>query len=345
MKQPPTNKTQAPEIYGDFWFNSDPLTIRAMQGQVILLCFWDCTSENSLHLMEFVQEWARRYDEMGLVVIGIHSPEFTFARDPKLVEKAIHRLGLHFPIATDNTLMMRGAYRVQEMPALFLLERDGSIYLSHSGEGGYERIDRAIQGLLREAGFRGELPMLMEVSSAEDYSQPTFERFSPPVRTGYLHGSLGNVEGYSPELPAEYDHPHMYVEGRFYAQGCWLARSDAFEYEGGPQDGYVVLRYAGNSANVVMSSEKPGGVVRVLHNGKTISASECGEDVTLDEQGNTIIVLDEPRLFRVVRNKEFGDHTITILPMDKGITLYSVSFGVSPISLLNSISRQSYRNN
>jgi hypothetical protein len=345
MKQLPVNKVKAPEIYGDFWFNSDPLTIRAMQGQVILLCFWDCTSESSLQLAEFAQEWARRYDEMGLVVIGVHSPEFSFARDPKLVERALQRAGIRFPVATDNTLMMRAAYRVQEMPALFLLDRDGGVYLAHSGEGGYERIDRAIQGLLREAGFRGELPMLMEALSIGDYVPPTFERITPPVRTGYLHGSLGNVEGYSPELPAEYEDPHLHVEGKFYAQGSWLATSDAFEFEGESQTGYVVLRYSGNSVNVVMSSNKPGSVVRVLHNGKAITTSESGEDITTDEKGNSVVVLNEPRLFHVVKNKEFGDHTVTLLPMEKGITIYSASFGVTPIALLNSISRDSYRNN
>ncbi len=341
----PVNKVRAPEIYGDFWFNSDPLTIRAMQGQVILLCFWDCTSESSLQLIEFAQEWARRYDEMGLVVIGIHSPDFSFARDPKLVEKAIQRAGIRFPVATDNTIMMRGAYRVQEMPALFLLDRDGSIYLAHSGEGGYERIDRAIQGLLREAGFRGELPMLMETALIGDFVPPSFERFTPPVRTGYLHGSLGNVEGYSPELPADYEDPHLYVEGKFYAHGSWLASPDAFEFEGDSQSGYLVLRYSGNSMNIVMSAKKSGAVVQVLRNGKAIPAAECGSDITTDERGNTVVVLNEAKLFHVVKNKEFGDYTVTIVPQEKGITIYSASFGVSPIALLNSINRDSYRNN
>jgi hypothetical protein len=107
MKQLPVQKIQAPEIYGDFWFNSDPLTIHAMQGQVILLCFWDYTSENSLNTMNLVEEWAQRYKEMGLVVIGIHSPEFSFARNPKFVEGSLQQSGFHFPIATDNTSMMR----------------------------------------------------------------------------------------------------------------------------------------------------------------------------------------------------------------------------------------------
>ena len=345
MKQLPINKVRAPEIYGDFWFNSDPLTIRAMQGQVILLCFWDCVSESSLHLMDFAMEWARRYDEMGLVVIGVHSPEFSFARDPKLVEKALHRAGIRFPVATDNTLMMRNAYRVQEMPALFLLDRDGSIYLAHSGEGGYERIDRAIQGLLRESGFRGELPMLMEVSSVEDFVPGSFERITPPVRTGYLHGSLGNVEGYSPELPAEYEDPHLYVEGKFYAQGSWLASADAFEFQGDARTGYLVLRYSGNSVNIVMSSKTPGAVIQVRRNGEAVGTAECGDDITVDEHGNTVIVLNEPKLFRVVKEKEFGDHTVTIVPMEKGITVYSASFGVTPLGALNSIGRDAFRNN
>jgi len=345
MKQQPTPKLIAPEIYGDFWFNSDPLTIRALQGQVILLCFWDCASESSLHLLEFVQESARRYYDMGLVVIGIHSPEFSFGRDAKLVEKAVKRAGITFPVATDNTLMMRDAYRVQELPAIFLLDRDGGVYLAHSGEGGYERIDRAIQGLLREAGFRGELPMLRESSSADELSRPVYERCTPPVKTGYLHGSLGNVEGYSPELPAEYDDPHLYVEGKFYAQGNWLAKTDAFEFEGGPEKGYLNLRYNGSGVNVVMSAKRSGAVMRILQDGMALKAPEGGDDVSSDGEGNSVVVLNEPKLFRVVKNAEFGDHTVTLLPMENGITVYSVSFGVTPISLLNSVTRDSYRNN
>src|SRR5208283_5856050 len=176
MKQFSTQKVQAPEIYGDFWFNSNPLTIRAMQGQVILLCFWDYTSESSLTTMSFVEEWDRRYKEMGLVVIGIHSPEFSFARNPKFVEGSLQRHGFHFPITTDNTSMMRDAYRVEELPTLFLLERDGSIYLTHSGEGGYERTERAVQTLLREAGFHGELPMLIGFSRVDEVLRSSFER-------------------------------------------------------------------------------------------------------------------------------------------------------------------------
>ena len=345
MKQLPAQKIQAPEIYGDFWFNSDPLTIRAMQGQVILLCFWDYTSENSLNTMNFVEEWDRRYREMGLVVIGIHSPEFSFARNPKFVESSLQRFGFHFPVATDNTLMMRDAYRVQELPTLFLLERDGSIYLTHSGEGGYERTERAVQTLLREAGFHGELPMLIGFSRANEFVRSSFERATPTIRTGYLHGSLGNVEGYSPELPADYSDAQVYIEGKFYAQGNWFAKSEAIEFEGDSKDGYIALRYAGNNVNVVLSAKKEGAIVLVLQNDKALTAQEYGDDIATDEHGNTFVVVNEPKLFHIIKNKDFGDRTIKLIPKDEGTTFYSFTFDASPISMLHDLGTQSFRNN
>ena len=345
MKQLPVQKIQAPEIYGDFWFNSDPLTIHAMQGQVILLCFWDYTSENSLNTMNFVEEWARRYKEMGLVVIGIHSPEFSFARNPKFVEGSLQQFGFHFPIATDNTSMMRDAYRVQELPTLFLLERDGSIYLTHSGEGGYERTERAVQTLLREAGFHGELPMLIGFSHAGDFVRSSFERATPTIRTGYLHGSLGNVEGYSPELPADYNDAQVYIEGKFYAQGNWFAKSEAIEFEGDTKDGYIALRYAGNNVNAVISAKKEGAIVLVLQNDKALTAQEYGDDISTDEHGNSFVVVNEPKLFHVVKNKDFGDRTIKLIPKDAGTTFYSFTFDANPTSMLHDLGTHSFRNN
>ena len=345
MKQQPDNKVKAPEIYGDFWFNSDPITIHAMQGQVILLCFWDYTSDSSLQLLELAKEWYKRYAEMGLVVIGIHSPEFSFGRNVKLVETAVQQYGIHFPVATDNTSMMRDAYRVRDLPSMFLIERDGEIYSSHSGEGGYERTERAIQALLREAGFHGELPLLIEFSGTNEEVQQTFQRSTPPLRTGYLHGSLGNVEGYSPALPAEYTDARIYFEGKFYAQGDWLAQSDAFEYRGEPNNGYLALRYAGNNASIVLAAGKLGAVVRILLDDKSVAEGDRGIDLSADSAGNTFLEVNEPRLFHVVRSNSFGDHTLKIIPMEKGTTVYMFSFNAHSLTLLNLLGKNSYRNN
>jgi hypothetical protein len=345
MKQLPAQKIQAPEIYGDFWFNSDPLTIRGMEGEVILLCFWDYTSEPSLNTLKYVEEWNRRYREMGLVVIGIHSPEFSFGRDPKLVENAIARNGYRFPTATDNTSMMRDAYKVQALPTLVLLERDGCIYLTQSGEGGYAGIERAIQTLLRESGFHGELPMLIEFSRSDEEVHPLFERATPAIRTGYLHGSLGNVEGYSPELPAEYNDAHEYIEGKFYAQGNWFAKSEAIEFDGSDKEGYIALRYSGNNVNVVMSAKKSGAVVLVQQDDKALPAQQCGKDVTVDNNGNAVVIVNEPKLFHIIRNNEFGERTIKLIPKDEGTTFYSFSFDANPVSVLQDLGNQSYRNN
>jgi len=314
-----------------------------MHGQVILLCFWDYTSNASLQMVQYVQEWHRRYNDNGLVVVGIHSPEFSFARDPKLVEATIHRLHLQFPVTTDNTLMLRDAYRVQELPTVFLIERDGSIYLTHPGEGAYEQTERAIQTLLREAGFHGELPLLMELTRTDEIQRSSFHRPTPMIRTGYLYGSLGNVEGYSPELPAHYSDAEMYVEGKFYAQGNWIAKSDAFEYNGAANKGYVTVRYAGNNVSAVIAAGKKGAIVQIMQDNKAVASQERGDDISADERGNTIVVLDEPKLFHVIRNREFGDHIVKIIPIEKGTTLYSFTFGA--VSILNEVGTKSYRNN
>lgn len=345
MKQGSLNNVHAPEIYGDFWFNSEPLTVHAMHGQVILLCFWDFTSEASLQLLNHVREWHRRYEEMGLVVIGIHSPEFSFARNAKLIESVVQRLGLVFPVTTDNTLMMREAYRIQELPALCLIDRDGGIYFSHAGDGAHERTERAIQALLREAGYHGELPLLAEFSQADENPSTGSRRPTPAIQTGYLHGSLGNVEGYSPELPALYNDAHFYVEGKFYAEGTWLAKSDAFEYRGGANEGYLTARYAGSTVNVVIGSEREGTLVRVLRDGKRITRPEFGEDLSVDDLGNTVIVVREPKLFHLIRSTEFGEHTVTLVPLEEGITVYSFTFGSSRPSPIDASGKTSYRNN
>ena len=282
---------------------------------------------------------------MGLVVIGIHSPEFSFARNPKFVENALQRFGFHFPITTDNTSMMRDAYRVQEMPTIFLLERDGSIYLTHSGEGGYERTERSVQTLLREAGFHGELPMLTGFSNVNEIVRSTFERATPAIRTGYLHGSLGNVEGYSPELPADYTDGKVYIEGKFYAQGNWFAKNDAIEFEGDANEGYIAFRYTGYNVGVVMSAKKEGAVVFVLQDGKALTSDNYGDDITTDEMGNTFIVVNEPKLFHIVKNTVFGDRTIKLIPKDEGTTFYSFTFDTSPASILHDVGDNSYRNN
>ena len=153
------------------------------------------------------------------------------------------------------------------------------------------------------------------------------------------------MEGYSPELPADYTDGQVYIEGKFYAQGNWFAKNDAIEFEGDEKEGYIAFRYTGNNVSVVMSAKKEGAIVLVLQNGKALTAQEYGDDIATDDMGNTFIVVNEPKLFHIVKNIDFGDRTIKLIPKDEGTTFYSFTFDANPASMFHDVGNNSYRNN
>jgi hypothetical protein len=342
MKQMTTRTQHAPEIYADFWFNSQPQSIQALQGNVVLLVFWDFTSEASLRAVRIAEAFHREYNEIGLTVIGIHSPEFSFAKEPRRVEEAVHQLDLHFAVATDNTRAMWDAYRVQEMPTMFLIDRENILYAIHTGEVGYEHLERSIQALLRDAGYRGTLPPLFGIvqKAADRPSVPI-----PAMQTGYLHGALGNVEGYSPELPAQYTDPGVYVEGKFYAQGVWRAGKNSFEYCGEENGGYVVFSFSGSDVNAVMGAEQQNAVVRLRLDNASVPADKIGANVMIDGNGKSFVEIDEPKLVYLVRGNDLAKHTLRIVPAMRGMTLYSISFDAPAGLYETEHGEENFRNN
>lgn len=348
MKQIMTRTMHAPEIYGDFWFNSEPVAMQSLQGQVVLLVFWDFTSAQSLRAVCVAEDFYRRYAEMGLIVIGIHSSEFSFAKERRRVEDAVHRLNIHFPIATDNTQMLLDAYRVEEMPTMFLIDRENLLYAIHTGEVGYEHLERSIQALLRDAGYRGELPPLFSIAQKRaDFPSVLI----PAMQTGYLHGALGNVEGYSPELPAQYTDPGMYVDGKFYAQGIWRAGKNSFEYCGEENGGYIAFSFYGGDVNAVIGADQSAEgvqqntIVCLRLDGASMPADKIGSNVMIDGNGKSFVEIDEPKLVSLVRGNDLLKHTLRIIPTTYGTTLYSISFD-APSGLAESERRQEkFQNN
>ena len=345
MKLTPAHTFKTPEIYGDFWFNSEPLAIHALQGQVVLLVFWDYTSAPSLRALSIVDEWHQRYAEMGLVVIGIHSPEFPFGRDPRRVERAIRELWINFPVTTDNSHGMWDAFRVQELPAIFIIDREKNIRSSFTSDTGFEQAERIIQSLLRDSGYHGELPTLSESVFRNISPESRFQHSTPMMLTGYLHGALGNIEGYSRELAADYVDPSMYLEGKFYAQGNWIAKRDSFELDQTTGEGYVIFRYAAGDVNAVMASVVEESTVRVLHDGAAVAKQYRGDDVVTDENGNTVMKINEPRLFNIIKSPEIGEHTLKLIPTSTGTALYSFSFDNGYLPSFHILRKNSFRNN
>ncbi|KVN26001.1 thioredoxin [Burkholderia pyrrocinia] len=151
---PPMVETgaQAPELAGiERWHNSAPLKLSELRGKVVLVDFWTYSCINCIHTIPYVNEWYRKYRDQGLVVIGVHTPEYPFERDARNVADALGRFGIRYPVAQDNRYDTWNAYGNRYWPALYLVDANGRIVYTRFGEGQYEKTEAAIRDALAQA--------------------------------------------------------------------------------------------------------------------------------------------------------------------------------------------------
>lgn len=322
------NPLRAPEIYGDFWFNSDPLSIGALRGYIILVDFWDYSCQSCLRTLPYIQEWNRRYQDLGLVTVGVHAPQFPFAKDPRNVSKAISKLGISYPVMMDNEFLSWSVFRTRMWPAKFLIDKNGFIRYRQEGEGFYQNFEHAIQSLLVEAGYRGDFPLVMEPIRDTDVQGALCYRVTPEILTGYQRGTVGNVEGYFPESVVEYQDPGIYVDGRVYLHGKWISGRNYLkleETEGG--EGCITLAYHAREVNAVIKPEgEKNFQVFVSQDDAFLMSENKGDDIRIDKEGRSFLLIVEPNLYNVVKNKEFGEHQLKLSSRSNGFALYSISF-------------------
>jgi thiol-disulfide isomerase/thioredoxin len=147
----PLGGNTAPEFTGiDKWLNSDPLTIQQLRGKVVLVDFWTYTCINCIDVLPYVKAWNQKYKDQGLVVVGVHTPEYPFERSTDNVKTAIKRLGITYPVAQDNGYATWNAYNNQYWPAFYLVDKKGHVVYTHFGEGDYEKTEAKIKSLLAE---------------------------------------------------------------------------------------------------------------------------------------------------------------------------------------------------
>ncbi|SAK67467.1 thioredoxin family protein [Caballeronia ptereochthonis] len=147
---------QAPDFAGiDTWINSAPLHLEQLRGKVVLVDFWTFDCINCAHTLPHVKDWYARYRDKGLVVVGVHTPEYTFERDTGNLKQAIKRYGIEYPVAQDNQYATWNAYGNQYWPALYLIDQNGKVVYSHFGEGRYAQTEEVIRDLLGLSGKQG----------------------------------------------------------------------------------------------------------------------------------------------------------------------------------------------
>lgn len=322
-------KVRAPEI-GRVWLNSAPLSFWQLRGRAALVDFWDYTCVNCIRTLPYVQAWHERYRDKGLTVIGVHTPEFTFAQYKSNLERGICEFGLTYPIVIDSDREIWKAFANRYWPTKYLLDKDGYLRFGHFGEGGYGECEQVIQELLWEIDPDPDLPALMEPLREEDHAGAICYRASGKLYLGHRRGRIGNEGGFKDDQIADYAFTGKLEENFFYAGGRWASTAEYFE---ATEAGLHILRlkYDASAVNLVMACpHAPAAEVVVLQDGKPLTHKQATRDTRfrLSATGDaeeSYIVADAARMYFLVDNHEFGEHELE-LHCSVGIAAFAFTF-------------------
>jgi len=307
------------------WLNSAPLTPASLRGKVVLIDVWTYTCINWLRTLPYVRAWAGKYKDRGLVVIGVHSPEFAFEKNIDNVRRAAKDMKVDYPIAVDSDHAIWRALNNEYWPALYIVDAQGRIRYHHFGEGEYEQTERVIQQLLSEAGTGAVERELVSVSgegleAAADWGSLK----SPENYVGYERTENFASPG-GPVLAKRrvYALPRQLKLNQWALSGDWTVEKQPVMLN--EPGGRIVYRFHARDVHLVMGPASPGAPVRfrVLIDGKPPGAAR-GSDV--DEQGNGKVT--EQRLYQLIRQpKPIADRQFEIEFLDPGVEAFAFTFG------------------
>ncbi len=305
------NLGKAPElIETQNWINSEPLKIEDLKGKVVIVDFWTYTCINCIRTLPYLNGWHGKYADKGLVIIGIHTPEFEFEKDYNNVKAAVEKYGIKYAVVQDNNYATWRAYKNNYWPRKYIIDKDGNIRYDHIGEGGYEETEKVIQELLKEANpYAKLLNNMTNISSDTDFSQIG----TPEIYLGYAfsRNQLGNSEGFSPNKFVDYIPANITKANAFYLEGLWLNNADNME---SATKGKVSLIYKAKRANIVA-----GGSANIIIKINNVTAE--GDDV-VDGTAN----ISEERLYNIVSSDNY-DIKLLEIQTTPGLKLYTFTFG------------------
>ena len=307
------------------WLNSGPLTPEALRGKVVLVDFWTFTCINWLRTLSYVRGWAEKYADHGLVVIGVHTPEFPFEAERANVERAVEQMRIRYPVALDPDYAVWQAFGNHYWPALYLADAEGRIQHHVFGEGGYDETERFIQTLLREAGNQNVPDGLVPAAPDGVEAQADWDDLRSPE--SYVGAQQGR--NFASPSPAVFDHPHRYTAPDSLILNSWALSGDWTIGDGdimvNEAGGGIRYRFHARDVNLVLRPAAPGVAVpfHVLIDGAA-PGSAHGADV--DEAGRGS--LTEPRLYQLIRQRgPIEDRTVEIIFDEAGAEAYVFTFG------------------
>ncbi|MDR5762422.1 cytochrome c biogenesis protein DipZ [Caballeronia sp. LZ035] len=314
------------------WLNSPPLTREALRGKVVLVDVWTYSCINCLRTLPYLKTWAQKYRDQGLVVIGVHAPEFAFERNIDNVKKATHDLGIDYPVAIDNNYAIWRALDNQYWPAHYFVDANGKIRYHHFGEGDYAESEHVIQELLAEAGHGAPPSAAMTAAPQHDAAigqgammqADNADMRSPETYIGYERAAqFMSPGGQTPDRLHDYAAPKALDVNDWGLGGAWKVGAEHATLEGA--SGRIVYRFHARDLHLVLGPSKDGKPVRfrVSIDGAAPGAAH-GSDIQADGSGT----VKEQRLYQLVRQTgPVADRTFTIEFLDPGVEAYAFTFG------------------
>lgn len=339
----------APELVGiNTFVNTDPFTLEELRGdKVVLIDFWTYTCVNCIRTLPFIKEWHEKYADAGLVIVGIHAPEFEFEKDEENVRMAIEKWGLEYPVVMDNDLITWDAFLNRSWPAKYLIDKEGIIRYTHFGEGQYADTEDEIRKVLAELGDDVEGVEHGNIKDGDYHEDAIAEdpllsltrelyagvdRNYGALQNGATPYVLHEVYYQSPNVDIEYaDTEEEHFNQFIYLQGLWHNGIESLRHARETEDyeDYILVNFRAAEVNVVLTSDEDGEPyeVRVLVDDGPMKPEQAGLDIRYDDEGNSFMLVTEPRMYRIIQLDDFEGHELKLTSNSDRFNVFAYTFG------------------
>lgn len=314
----------APDLVGiAHYLNTSPEQLeKEIEGKVVLYDIWTYSCINCIRTLPYITAWDDKYSDQGLLIVGIHSPEFEFEKNPDNVQMSIDKHGINYPVVMDNEMETWKAFENRYWPRKYIADHEGYIRYDHIGEGAYQETEKIIQQLLKERaeaiGIQvGSAASLVDI---EEFEHSLFR--TPELYFGYKfaqnRNQLGSEEGFQPGMIVTYSEPEKINLHNFYPIGQWKNYDDSMQLVS--DTGSIKLLYNAKEVNIVTEGDAE---LEILLDGEPVPTKYLGSDLSL----SSMLSVSEPNLYNIISSNESSTHELEIKIVGKGFQIFTYTFG------------------
>ena len=315
---------KAPNLVGiEHYLNTTPEELtKEIEKSVVLYDIWTYSCINCIRTLPYITSWDEKYSDQGLLIIGIHSPEFEFEKNPENVKIAIEKYNINYPVVLDNDMKTWKAFENNYWPRKYIADHEGNIRYDHIGEGGYQETEKIIQQLLDERAnaFGVKTSPIISLVSIEEFEHTLFR--TPELYFGYKfaqnRNQLGSQEGFQPSRTVTYTEPTNIELNKFYPIGNWKNHEDGMELT--TLNGSIKLSFNAKEVNIVTENNAQ---LEIFLDGVPLTEKYSGTDIV---SGNQLIVSD-PGMYNIINSDTSISHIMEIQIKGKGFQAFTFTFG------------------